>query len=219
MIVLRWFGRLALLALGLILAGNVVAPAVARAQFVASGGASVAEVLAALVGQDLSAKTLTLTATAGPAVVCNSTMAGGCIDLGPGAHNAIGTNASGHVLIGPENDPSTVVRLGDKWTMYGNGTLLGTGAAIVLNNGGFLVNQTGTEPVNVDDSHGFRKVCYASLPTCGTQVPEGTQVTVCASGSARTKECECTSDGAGTPTYAWAHLGTWAIGDPTTCAP
>jgi hypothetical protein len=147
---------------------------------------------------------------------CSSTLES-CLDTGPGAHNSIGTNASGQLLLGPENDASTVVRIGDTWTIYGNGTLIGTNAAIVLNNNGFLVNQTGTKPVLIDDAQGLEIRCVSSLPTCGVQVPEGTLLTVCASGSVATHFCGCESDGAGTPAYEWRNLATTAGGTASTC--
>lgn len=221
---LHWSGRLVAVALGLVVASNVLTPAVARAQFAATGGASVTQVLAALLGQDLTAKSLTVTASAGTGLKCNSALAD-CMDLGPGARNSVGTNSSGEILLGPDDGGAgTTARL--------SGTL--RASQIILNNGsqdvafhGFLQNSFNGYPVNLEDQDGTRLRPYpaANLKQCNDGsidgVTEGTFFVKAAGSSSGTRLCICTSDGAATPAYAWVSVnllsGTISTGTATSC--
>ena len=62
---------------------------------------------------------------------------------------------------------------------------------------------------------------FVTLGTCDSDA-EGTTALDVASGvstGARTRLCLCTSDGAGTPAYAWQNLASATVGTATTCAP
>jgi hypothetical protein len=77
--------------------------------------------------------------------------------------------------------------------------------------GGTLFSQVGA--LTVDDT--LRLVPQALL-TCAAGI-EGALATVAGAGDARTKLCMCTSDGTGTPAFAWQNVVTGALGDTTTC--
>lgn len=135
---LRWVIRIcSIFVIGVALA-NVLLPAVARAQFAASAGVSVADVLAALVGQPVSAERYVATASTGTGFACNSAL-GSCIDLGPGTANFIGTNGSGDVLIG-DSGVNPVVRLGASSVFTGNGSWANTNGAIDCDGGCMVRN-------------------------------------------------------------------------------
>lgn len=60
-----------------------------------------------------------------------------------------------------------------------------------------------------------------TLPTCAAAL-EGLSLVDAASGGtsgSRTRRCLCTSDGGGTPAYAWQNLATATVGTTTTCSP
>jgi hypothetical protein len=148
---------------------------------------------------------------------------GVCLDLGPGSLNQIGTNASGHILLGPVAS-NTIVKIGDTTTLTGNGDWTNVNGVFDLQFNAYMTN-TQTKPVLVDDAQGFRIApkAIAGLPQCGVDVQEGTFWPVLAAGGVATGLCLCTSDGAGTPAYAWARInlqaGTFTTGTATTCAP
>lgn len=82
----------------------------------------------------------------------------------------------------------------------------------------YLMSAQQDRPVAFSETRGFRHVCAASLVgTCGSgTIVEGTQQCLLATLTSRTRYCTCTSDGAASPTYAWANsLGD--VGDATTC--
>lgn len=60
-----------------------------------------------------------------------------------------------------------------------------------------------------------------ALPTCSSTTEGYTRRDSAAGGTtgARTRLCICTSDGAGTPAYAWVNLGSGTVGTDTTCSP
>ena len=80
--------------------------------------------------------------------------------------------------------------------------------------------QNDARPVAVSDIEGFRHICAAALVgTCGVaNIVQGTTQCLQATATSRTRYCTCTSNGAGTPAYAWAlNFGAGTVGDSTTC--
>jgi hypothetical protein len=156
----RWASRTAfILFLGLC-ASNVLLPAIARAQFAASARMSVADILAALVGQDISADSYTATASSGSGFLCSSALAE-CVDLGPGAANTIGTNGSAEILIGNSN--AVIARFGDS-TLVQSGQITLTNGALTVN--GSVIRNLSTGAVFVDDPEGLEITPQASTPSC-----------------------------------------------------
>jgi hypothetical protein len=150
---LWWTKAVVLSAFGLLVASNVLLPAVARAQWASAGGASAAQVLEALLGQTVTAERFVASAASGTAYACNAALAS-CVDLGPGALNHIGTNGSGDILLGDAAGNPTV-GIGPSTRFTGNGTWTNTNGAFVCNNGCFIVDQFGTSPVDIDDADGL----------------------------------------------------------------
>lgn len=193
----RWFGRLVVLALGVVVAGNVVAPAVARAQFVAAGGASAAQVLAALVGQDVTVSKITATAATGEIAFQANEGAKVCV----GATDAICLKRDTTLQI-----------------------LSTSGAFAIGANQNFHADANYPQldqPFAFRGSRGFRHTCIAaaSLATCGSSTaPEGAEVTICGASTVDTRKCLCKSDGEASPAYYW-RSDTGALGTSTTCPP
>lgn len=82
----------------------------------------------------------------------------------------------------------------------------------------YLMSAQQDRPVAFSETRGFRHVCAANLVgTCGSgTIVEGTQQCLSATLTSRTRYCTCTSNGAGSPTFAWQNnLGD--VGDTTTC--
>jgi hypothetical protein len=183
-----------------------------------SGGISTSQILAALVGQDVTATRYTATASAGVGLKCNGALAS-CIDLGPGSLNSIGTNVAGDILLSDGVSGSATVRIGEL-TLYGNGGIVSQGYA-GCNHNCFIQNFYAGEPVRLDDPDGVRisDSTAAALGTC-TAALENTIKRDYASGGSTgdtTRLCLCVSDGAGTPAYAWQNLTTGTVGTSTTC--
>ena len=202
-----------LVLLGLV-ASNVLLPAVARAQFVAqSGGASVGQVLAALVGQDVAAARFTATATTGSGFTCNANLAS-CLKM-PGADNQIGTDGT-QILVGPSASTTVIMKVGANLRFIGNGTAEVNGG-LDQYNAGFFTNTLGGA-VKVDDGQGLN-VAAKALGTCGAST-EGDELRDSAAGGtsgSRTRKCLCTSDGGATPAYAWQNTVSGNLGTTTTC--
>jgi hypothetical protein len=203
---LKWMGRGALFLFVGLVGSNVVLPAVARAQFVASSGASATQVLAALVGQNLSVNKLTATASSGTAVAATSQLA--CaVDFGPGAADCIGTNGSGYITA----DSNAVFDVGTSRVQNDQVTTV----YLTMINGG-TIRRLDSAPISIEG--GVRNVA-AALGTCSA----GTEWTIKAdtasgvSTGARSRSCLCTSDGAGSPAYAWQNVVTGNLGTTTTC--
>lgn len=96
-------------------------------------------------------------------------------------------------------------------------TLSGTAVATFA---GTLGNTTATTALTVDDAEGL-KVTSKTLATCASGL-EWTLAADAASGvstGARSRMCMCTSDGAGSPAYAWQNIVTANVGNTTTCPP
>ncbi|HYI01363.1 hypothetical protein [Hyalangium sp.] len=180
------------------------------------------DVVAALLGQDLTAARYVASATSGTGLKCNSALMS-CIDLGPGTLNTIGTNVAGDILLSDGSGTATV-RIGET-IIYGNGSAAFATNPVQVNGNGTLTNATSNTPLTVDDTDGFRVASKASLPTCGdgtsSTVRPGTIAFVTAGSSVRTKMCVCTSDGEASPGYDWVGVdfgtGSSTVGDATTC--
>lgn len=149
-----WSKRVvAILFLGL-LASNVLLPAVARAQFAAQNGVTTLEIIAALVGQTITAERYVATASSGTAYDTTSVLS--CaVDLGPGANNCLGTDASGRNIIGA-GAGTAEVWIGDSGTltMTENGNVTNTNGAYNCRANCFLVNDFGTDPLRITDANG-----------------------------------------------------------------
>jgi hypothetical protein len=214
----RWMQRLVLVAFVSLVASNVLLPAVARAQFVSAGGASVGAILAALVSQDVAATRYTASASTGVGYKCNGALAS-CIDLGPGALNTIGTNVAGDILLSDGVAGSTTVRIGEL-TLYGNGGISSQGY-FQCNHNCFLQNGYSGEALTVDDPDGLRltDTTAAALGTCNAAKVNVLKIDYSSGGTtgSPTRLCACVSDGAGTPGYTWRNVFTGSAGTSTTC--
>lgn len=157
----RWAIRATLtLFLGLC-ASNVLLPAIARAQFAASARMSVVDILAALVGQNISANSYTATASSGSGLSCSSQLES-CIDLGPGSCNYIGTDSGGRVRIGASCAPE--VWIGDGTTRMQPGNVQILNGALFLNNT-YVQNLSGGS-VLIDNTAGFQLTPKVATPAC-----------------------------------------------------
>lgn len=159
--VLRWASRVALVLFLGLCASNVLLPAIARAQFAASARMSVADILAALVGQNISANSYTATASSGSGFSCSSQLES-CVDVGPGACNYIGTDASGRIRIGTSCSPE--VWLGDGTTRIQPGNVQVINGALFVS--GSYIQNASTGAVLIDDADGLEINPQASTPTC-----------------------------------------------------
>lgn len=197
----------------LLVAVIVLRPAVARAQFVANSGATVAEVLAALVGQPIAASTYAATTLTGSGHTCTAALAA-CFDPGPGTCNEYGTNGSGEIILGG-TDCNPTIRWGDSSVISGsswtnvNGAINCEGACVIRNNAG---------PLRVPDTV---LMGPQTLLTCDATIEWAVAMDATSGGTtgARSRGCMCTSNGAGTPAYAWQNLATGTVGTSTTCTP
>lgn len=212
---LQWFGRLLLLALGLVVAGNVVAPAVARAQFAASGGATVGVVLAALVGQDVTAARFVASASSDTGYKCNAALTD-CVDLGPGANNSIGTDGSGKVILGAGGVPTVEFGITGNVSISGNGGIGITNTALNLVNNAYITNSVG--PIRLDDADGVQEQVLpsASLVECTSALR--TRRVVLSVTAADDRECRCIRLADGT-SYAWRNMVSGTVGSSTACDP
>lgn len=136
-----------------------------------------------------------------------------CVDLGPGSRNAIGTNISGEILLGPGSGNTTVVRnFGDYVGLQITGSNITASSAFLLGASGLIQNATAAKPVLVNDADGFQVACKTAITTC-TSALENSEIPVCGTGGALTKRCVCMGDGT---TYAWRNLFNLAAGAGTT---
>lgn len=196
---------------------EMLLPAKAHAQLVASGVPTVAQVLARLVGQTVVAERYRATAATGTGFACDAALTT-CLDSGPGANNGIGTDGTALQLA--TGAGTGIVNIGEaaQIILAENGNFTNSNGAMILNGTTFLVNQTANRPVLVDSANGF-KVQPKTLPTCAAAI-EWAIVADVASGvstAARSRLCVCTSDGAAA--YAWQNVVTGTVDTATTCAP
>jgi hypothetical protein len=187
-----------------------------------SRGAPAVDVLATLLGQDVSADTFTATTATGPAYVCGGALAS-CLDTGAGANNSIGTDASGRVLLAT-GAGTGVVRIGDgsQVEFAENGNFSLTNGAAILNGTTAIYNQTAGASVPIDAPFGIKISAKSLAGSTGcVSTREGATVWDILSGGttgAMTRVCRCTSDGAGTPAYTWVNTGCPnTVGTATTC--
>lgn len=170
--------RIAAFALFALLAAFALPPAVARAQWAIAGGASVADVLAALVGQDVASTRYTSSAATGAGFTCNSHLAS-CIKM-PTADNVIGSNAT-QILLGPTASTTCQVKVGASLLFLCNGGIIANGQYDQYNAGGFARSIGGA--VQVDDADGFLINPQAATPTCAAG-NKGTHSVLTATGAA-----------------------------------
>ena len=146
----RWVVRTcSILVIGIALS-NVLLPAVARAQFAAQNGLTIAQIIAALVGQTVTAERYVASASTGSGFACTSQL-DSCVDLGPGACNYLGTDASGRVRIGSACAPE--VWIGDGTTRMQPGNVQIINGALFVN--GTYIQNTSTGAVVIDDADGL----------------------------------------------------------------
>ncbi len=191
---------------------------------------------------------LTISALATPVNSSFSTSTtGGTLAAGTYYYRITATNAWGETLASTETSrvttgaTSTVtvnwvpIPGATGYKIYGRGTgaeqLLTTGTitAPVANAGGsnlisFVDDGSGAASgagVPAVNDTGVLKFPFSTLPTCNS-TNEGIVVLNAARGistGVRTGLCLCTSDGAGSPVYAWMDLTTGTIGSTTLCGP
>lgn len=157
----------------------VLPPAIARAQFAASARMSVADILAALVGQPVSADSYTATTTVGPGHSCSSQLAS-CVDLGPGSCNFLGTDASGRIRLA-DSGCVPEVWIGDETTKLQPGNITVANGAISVDNSIMRNNVSGA--LTVDDPDGLKVTTQVATPSCAAG-SAGTFSTLASSGAA-----------------------------------
>lgn len=161
-----------------------------------SGTVDADSVGAALLGEDVSVRTLVATEnnTSADAI----TIMGGRLQFVP---RDVAANAYMYY------DTSTGFYLANQLN-------LADGAFLTADN---LSPKRNTQSLSVYGTYGITLVCQSTLGTCGTapQV-EGTMKTMCATASSKTRQCFCTASSNSSPTWAWENnLG--VAGDATTC--
>lgn len=163
------------------------------------------------VTRDDVAATYTGTDGAGPVFDCQNASSAGCLRAGPGTCLTIGQNASGYMQVGIGCEP--VVDFGTKTRVQGNQV---TSEYFTLQFNGAIRHLTGPVPVE-----GVLRHVPATLGTCNATNEFGTKADNLSGGStgARSRVCLCTSDGAGTPAYAWVNIVSGTVGTATTCDP
>ena len=86
-----------------------------------------------------------------------------------------------------------------------------------------LVSRQGDRSVRVDQGQGLGFAPQSTIGTCDNTTGSGkhregdVKVLSGASLSGRTRICMCTSDGGGTPAYAWLNVTTGTVGTSTAC--
>lgn len=193
---LRLLGRVLLVVLVLVACVSALAPAVARAQFAAAGGGGAVDVLAALLGKDVTATSFTATAASGSnGLAC--TFNGCRIDFGAGSKDHATSNGVGEVIFA------------------GSLAVGGDGESFRTN---IIGNYSGESPIFMSSATGGVTFVPNVLTTtpCGTSsITEGNFRVVAASTGVGSKVCVCLKDSAGA--FAWENLKTGATGTATTC--
>jgi hypothetical protein len=196
---LRMVGKVALLLLVGLVASNVLLPAVARAQFASAGGASVGDVLGALVGQNVSATKYLSTAASGEdGFSCASV---GC-----------------RLRLAPSGTAGNAVWYWDlsRGMQTDAGLAVGPGQNVMADN---LTPRTMGEPIHANGAQGFHPVLQSAVGTCGTTAaPEGVYVQLAATSTSVTRWCHCiklTTSGAS----RWENDSTHARGTTTDDCP
>lgn len=109
---------------------------------------------------------------------------------------------------------------------------IGDGAgsvAVILNNSKATLSTAGAKLLSVRnnstekvfiDKDGSIAQASATLQTCASTLEGLVSRDTAAGGTSthRTRLCMCTSDGAGTPAYAWMNITSGTVGNTTTCA-
>lgn len=189
---LRLFGRVLLVLLVLVACASSLVPAVARAQFAASGGGGVVDVLGALLGKDVTVQSLVATAASGSTGL--GCQFNGCrIDFGAGA-NDYASSAGGTITF------NASLAMPDGQTLSTNG-----------------IGNVGTKPIQFISTSGVQ-FFPLTLPAtaCGTTpILEGVHRVVAATGGVASKVCMCLKDSAGA--FAWRNVETNTTGTTTTC--
>jgi hypothetical protein len=154
------------------------------------------------------AESFTATATSGTAFAVTSQLT--CaVDLGPGALDCLGTDGSGFVTL-PDG---AVLKVGD--TVLQNAQVTIVNGYLTLSNS--AIRRLAGDAVPIEG--GARSVA-AALGACnaGNEWTLKADSASGASTSHRSRLCLCTSDGAGTPAYAWQNAVSGTVGTDTTCS-
>lgn len=95
---------------------------------------------------------------------------------------------------------------------------LSTGTSVVQEGTAYATNEAAGKPWLFDDAEGFKST-PKTLATCAAGLEWTIQADVASGVSTgkRSKLCLCTSNGAGSPVYAWQNLATGTVGTTTTC--
>lgn len=203
------------LTLGLFVLGGLLAeiarPGVAQAQAVKPGGAG---------GSSFTGSYSSFTATAASGNNAFTSTAGAKWTLGA-ANAYLHSPSSGQVWVGVDSsgvgqgelNAATVTAI----TLLSKST--GTTGRVITRGTAYITDDSGNDPVDVDDADGLRVAAKSSVPTCGngtSSVREGTELRIAGSGGTYTKDCVCRYDGT---TYKWFNrfLPADTSGTTTTC--
>lgn len=127
-----------------------------------------------------------------------------------------------------DTNPRIIISDGTSTSLWGDVTA--SGVAVRLGTVGTLLTSGKILELYADnestlkfefDFNGSMKQVAATLRTCaaGTEGLITRDAAAGGSTGARTRYCLCTSDGGGSPAYAWQNLVTGTVGTTTTCSP
>lgn len=134
----------------------VLAAGVAGASVISSGGnggGAAVDVLAELVGKNVSASTYTATTTTGPAFQSTGNVVD-AVRLGTGPRASIGTCNSGGICLGP-NDGTIGTMVFVSGSVVANSAQI-RGPLDMLGVDAYLINNNASDPVRVEDLDGLR---------------------------------------------------------------
>lgn len=163
------------------------------------------------VNMTCTAEAFVATTGSGTAYAVSSQLAS-AVDLGPGSCDHLGTNGSGYVLVGGGTCSPTWL-FGDATTVQ-SGQVVTNYFSIISSGSGAIRSLSGPVPIE-----GVVRHVPATLVTCNATNEFGVMGDSASGGSTgdRSRICLCTSDGGGSPAYAWQNIVTGNIGTSTTC--
>lgn len=165
------------------------------------GAVTTAAVQEATLGEDMSFSSLLLT-EASPTGDALTLVGGARLRLSP-------DNGNAYIRWNPDIGVSTPSALE-----------IGAGASFFVDS---IYSRQGDRSVSIDQAHGVRLSPQATIGTCDNTTGSGhsregdVKALSGASLSARTRLCICTSDGGGTPAYAWVNVITGTVGTASAC--
>lgn len=169
------------------------------------------------VNMTCTAEAFVATAASGYGLECQSASADGCVKLGPASCNVVGEDpVTGYVLFGKRGVCTPeAVDIGN--TRLQSGQVI-TGGYFTLTSSvaGSIRSLSGPVPVE-----GVLRHVPDTLGTCNATNEFGVKGDSSSGGTTgdRSRICLCTSDGGGTPAYAWQNVVSGTVGTSTTCPP